>query len=110
MTTKNHKDYTVTIVVRRYEGEDHPGRWDWHDLIGGVQRVLDVTEVPEPTGSSECPNCGSGNVFDHPNPADGHECHDCGFDWPPAPPADDEGRCEHGMFTTGAGACPACGG
>lgn len=26
----------------------------------------------------------------------------------PLPADDDEGRCPHGMFYTGAGACPAC--
>lgn len=34
--------YVVTLRVCRKEDDDHPGRWDWQELIGGDVALISV--------------------------------------------------------------------
>ena len=41
--------FKVTLIVSREEGDRHPSRWDWSDLVGEETEVLSVEEIEDET-------------------------------------------------------------
>lgn len=39
--------FKVTLIVCRDEGDRHPSRWDWSDLVGEGTEVLSVEELED---------------------------------------------------------------